>query len=609
MGGSVLKRFTSPKQQNEEEKHPDPWAEDEEETRSDSPDENGKKHPDPWAEDEGQKHPDPWAEEEKKHPDPWAEDEETPAADGGKADGEKADASGAEPKDESRYPLVRLAHSCGFPVADSPNAFFVSGIKTKDDEAFWNALNDKAESLLKLMADSWGDPVSANSQLEVGIARDWSQARGLLLPPIGKGEAAPLEELLDEAESAGIHFGLDRDTLEKMLSQHAWFEVFPLAAGKPLKNGTDGRVEELFPREKRITLEVDDKEMVDFKNLNWLQCVNKGDVICNIIPPTAPEDGCDVGGNVIKGKPGRDPRLPRGKNIIESEDGTKLIAETDGQIAFSGNVFKVNPLVSIDGNIDSAVGNLNVVGSINVKGNVLEGFTVRATGDIHIFGSVVGATVEAAGDIKINGGVNGGSVSAGGNLVTKFIENTTAEVTGLITAENIISSTVTCGEKIKALAGKGAIIGGSITSFKGIEAKVIGNESNLPTKMIVGCDPQLSKERLDLKAEVAALSKKSDETGKNIRYLENMEQVDQAQQQLLGKLRLDFSVTNMNIAKKTARIQALEEQLQGDGYQIVASHIYPPLMVTMGTITQHFLDESRMSRIYKADGDIRLGMK
>ena len=51
----------------------------------------------------------------------------------------------------------------------------------------------------------------------------------------------------------------------------------------------------------------------------------------------------------------------------------------------------------------------------------------------------------------------------------------------------------------------------------------------------------------------------------------------------------------MNIAKKTARIQTLEELLQGEGYQIVASHIYPPLIVTMGTITQHFLDESRMN--------------
>ena len=216
---------------------------------------------------------------------------------------------------------------------------------------------------------------------------------------------------------------------------------------------------------------------------------------------------------------------------------------------------------------------------------MLEGFTVRATGDIQIFGSVVGATVEAAGDIKINGGVNGGTVSAGGSLITKFIENTNAEVTGAITAENIINSSVVCGEKITAVAGKGAIIGGSVTSFKGVEAKVIGSERNLATKMVVGCDPQLSQERLALKAEVAALSKKADETRKSIRYLEGMEETGPAQQQLLGKLRLDFSVTNMNIAKKTARIQTLEELLQGDGYQIVASHIYPPLIVTMGTMS------------------------
>ena len=555
--------------------------------------------------------------------DPWAEEDDIPIVENvdsvpaeQSSAGDAAAKAGAENEPaaptvpETQYALTGLARRLGYDLADSPNAFFANGLKTKDDEAFWSDLNEKASHLIKLVDLSIpDDPFSADMQLDVGITRDWSRACALLLPPIGDGMELTLGELIAQAEAAQVRFGIDVDTLEQMLNDKAYFKVFPLAAGQPVENGTDGRVEELYPREKRATLEADEKEIVDFKNLNWLQCVNKGDVICNIIPPTEPKDGCDVGGNIIKGKPGREPRLPRGKNIAESEDGTKLVAETDGQITFSGNVFKINPVVSIDGNIDSAVGNLDVVGSINVKGNVLEGFSVRATGDIHIFGSVVGATVEAGGDIKINSGVNGGSVSAGGKLVTKFIENTTAEVTGTITAENIISSTVVCGDKVTALAGKGAIIGGSVTSFKGIEAKVIGNESNLPTKMIVGCDPQLTQERLDLKAEVAALSKKADETGKNIRYLEGMETVDQAQQQLLAKLRLDFSVTNMNIAKKNARIQALEELLQGDGYQIVASHIYPPLVVTMGTITEHFLDESRMSRIYKSGGNIRLGMK
>lgn len=526
-------------------------------------------------------------------------------------DAASAPAAGNAPEEpECRFALTALARRLGFETADSPTAYFADGVQTKDEESFWTALNSKAESLLLMMrAADGGDPFSADMQLEIGLSHDWLKAWGLLLPPIGDGSALTLGDLRRKTEAAGVCSGVDVDLLEKTLDEKAYFRVFQLAEGKAAVNGTDGRVEELFPREKRATIEADEKEIVDFKNLNWLQCVNKGDVICNIFPPTQPEDGCDVGGNIIKGKTGLEPRLPRGKNIALSEDGAKLVAETDGQLAFAGNAFKINPVVSIDGNIDSAVGNLDVVGSINVKGNVLEGFTVRATGDIQIFGSVVGATVEAAGDIKINGGVNGGTVSAGGSLITKFIENTNAEVTGAITAENIINSSVVCGEKITAVAGKGAIIGGSVTSFKGVEAKVIGSERNLATKMVVGCDPQLSQERLALKAEVAALSKKADETRKSIRYLEGMEETGPAQQQLLGKLRLDFSVTNMNIAKKTARIQTLEELLQGDGYQIVASHIYPPLIVTMGTITQHFLDESRMSRIYKADGDIHLGMK
>ena len=514
---------------------------------------------------------------------------------------------------EPKQPLGRLAKKLGCFVSDSTDAFFPNGLITKDDAAFWGELNEKAAGLLRLLDGSGSEePLTANTQLMTHINYDWSAAYGLLIPPIGEGNALSAEALAAQAEGAGIKYGLDTQALSKMVADEVWFRVFPLAAGKPVKNGEDGRVEELYPREKRTSLGVGENEVVDFKNLNWLQCVHKGDVICNIFPPTEPEDGCDIGGNVIKGHEGRMPRPPRGKNIGESEDGSKLIADADGQLAFVGSVFKINPVVLIDGDIDSSVGNLDVVGSINIKGNILEGFVVKATGDIHVFGSVIGADLEAGGDVKINGGINGctkGTVTVGGNLTTKFIESTTLNVGGSITAESIISSTVTCSDKITVLLGKGVIIGSTITSFKGIEAKIIGNEHNLLTKMIVGSDPKLTKEQTELKSEVLSLTKNVDEMAKNIRYLEQMKNPDQAQQQLLSKIRLDFTVTNMNLVKKSGRLAALEEALTGDGYQIVASQIYPPLAVTMGTITEHFLDESRMSRIYKADGDICRGAK
>lgn len=561
-GGADLKRFTSGKQHEDGPEKPVPWVE------SPAPDEK-----------------------------------DTAIA---------ADADIVAPS-EPEYPLARLAKKLGYFVSDSADAFFTNGLITKEDHAFWEALNEKAKKLLHLMENSErGDPLATSTQLEVHINYDWSAAYGLLIPPIGKCEALSADALAAQAAGAGIKYALDTDMLSKMVLNKAYFRVFPLASGKPVKNGVDGRVEELFSRQKQKTLEVGENEIVDFKKLNWLQCVHKGDIICNIFPPTAPEDGCDIGGNVIKGYEGRVPRIPRGKNIVESEDGSKLIADADGQITFAGSAFNINSVVSINGNVDSSVGNLDVVGSINIKGNVLEGFVIKATSDIQISGSVVGANLEAGGDVKINGGINGGSngtATIGGNLITKFIESTTVNVGGSITAESIISSTVTCGGKITALVGKGAIIGGTITSFKGIEAKAIGNERNLSTRMIVGCDPQLTQELTTLKDEVSELTKKADETAKNIRYLEQLKDANQVQQQLLNKMRLDFTITNMNLVKKSSRLTALEEELMGDGYQIVASHIYPPLIVTIGTITRHFLDESRMSRIYKADGDIQLGMK
>ena len=282
------------------------------------------------------------------------------------------------------------------------------------------------------------------------------------------------------------------------------------------------------------------------------------------------------------------------------------------QLSFSGGIFKVEQLLQIDGDIDNSVGNLDVIGSVTVKGNVLEGFSIKATGDIRVSGSVAGATLTAGGNIHIIGGMNGnfkGKLDAGGTVSSKYLENCYVSSSGTVKAESIINSTVISSDKVIASTGRGAIIGSTITSFKGVEAKVLGNERNLPTKMTVGSDPRLSEEMRILKKEVEELTRKSDEYEKNIQFLMKAEKLDDVHQQLLNKLKLDYSIMKMNLSKKTNRIQVLENELQGEACHIIASQIFPPLIVTIGTVTQQFLTESRMSRIYKSEGEIVMGSK
>lgn len=552
-------------------------------------------------------------------------------------------------------PMAALAQKLGFSELSgkSVSDFFLHGSNPNDDESdFWDILVEKANILLReieaaedrlsdaeenaLETENEGEekvpatendgeekvpatengievqPFSCDMHLEVFVSRDQLKAFGFIFPPIGSGQSLSLEQIKTAVAKEGVVFGINDELLEKTFNDKLFFKVFPLAEGKHVCNGADGQIIELYARDKQINLSVRDDETVNFKNLNWLQIVQRGDVICNIIPPVPAEDGMNVRGVVIKAIEGKMPKLPIGKNVVENEDHTALVAAVDGQLSFSGGIFKVEQLLQIDGDIDNSVGNLDVIGSVTVKGNVLEGFSIKATGDIRVSGSVAGATLTAGGNIHIIGGMNGnfkGKLDAGGTVSSKYLENCYVSSSGTVKAESIINSTVISSDKVIASTGRGAIIGSTITSFKGVEAKVIGNERNLPTKMTVGSDPRLSEEMRILKKEVEELTRKSDEYEKNIQFLMKAEKLDDVHQQLLNKLKLDYSIMKMNLSKKTNRIQVLENELQGDACHIIASQIFPPLIVTIGTVTQQFLTESRMSRIYKSEGEIVMGSK
>lgn len=94
----------------------------------------------------------------------------------------------------------------------------------------------------------------------------------------------------------------------------------------------------------------------------------------------------------IKGKDGKPPHIPAGKNTVLSEDKTKLLADIDGEVVYEGNKFNVKNLLTINHDVDNSIGNIDFTGDILIKGDVREGYSVKAEGDVTIFGTVEGAT-------------------------------------------------------------------------------------------------------------------------------------------------------------------------------------------------------------------------
>ncbi|NLV86110.1 MAG: DUF342 domain-containing protein [Clostridiales bacterium] len=455
-------------------------------------------------------------------------------------------------------------------------------------------------------------PYSQDMILYTHISRDRLRAYGCIFPAIGGGKSFTAEQLYTLVGESDIKYGVDEAIIGTILDSKAVFKIFVIAKGIEKKDGVDGQIIDKFSREQKINIEAGSDKLVDYKNLNWMQTIDKGQVICEIIPPQPPVTGIDVKGNEMPGTVGKAPKPPAGLNTAVSEDGLSLVAVTDGQVSFKAGAFRVDRLINIDKDVDNSVGNLDVKGSINIKGNVNEGFTITATENIVVRGIVEGAYLKAGGNIQIFHGMNGslkGTLEAGGTVTSRYLENCTVTAGGVVKADSIINSTVVSNDKVSVLSGKGIIIASNITGFKGIDAKVIGNDSNRLSNLTVGTDPVLLEEMNTLKNEADELEKKLDENDKNIKYLEGMKSLDAKYQQLLSKLKLDSTLDRMKLAKRQQRIAAINELLTEVTAQITAIELYPPVNVTINKLKTNITNPERMCRIYKNGGEIVIGKK
>ena len=98
---------------------------------------------------------------------------------------------------------------------------------------------------------------------------------------------------------------------------------------------------------------------------------------------------------------------PLGRNVHMAEDGATLIADINGLVTFIGGKINVEEIFTVPGDVDLKTGNVMFLGTVIVQGNVEDGFSVKASGNIEVRGSVGKCEIIAEGDIIIHQGVAG----------------------------------------------------------------------------------------------------------------------------------------------------------------------------------------------------------
>ncbi|MEW6095704.1 MAG: FapA family protein [bacterium] len=382
----------------------------------------------------------------------------------------------------------------------------------------------------------------------------------------------------------GVRFGIKGEVIKTMLEKKIYNRSILIAEGTPPQEGKDAIIEYKFKNGGKANLAEDFEGKVDFRELGLIKVVHAGDVLATKTPPTKGIPGKKITGEEIPAKNGQNANIPLGENTRLSSDGLTLLALLDGYIFWEDSRIGVKTTYEVPGDVDMNVGNIYFVGPVKVKGDVKEGFTINAKGDIEIGGGVENATLISEGNIMIAHGIVGRKtrVIAIGDVKCKFIQNANIEAKGnVIVHDAILHSNVEAGKSVFVLGGKkGAIIGGKIIAKNEVNAKNIGNMSETPTQIEVGVEPGVRQEILALEESLTLERKQLHEERLRYKTLMARNETSLAEQSLANQRELQQVIRMMSSSLHQHKKHVVSSN--NEGKVSIVDTLWPGVKLTIG---------------------------
>ena len=404
------------------------------------------------------------------------------------------------------------------------------------------------------------------------ISADCMKVEAVFYPPFVGGGVLTSGEIIKDLQYLGVKHGIDNQIIEQILSHREYGEAYKIAVGTQPRDGSDGYIEYKFNTELKPRPKMNDDGTVDFHTLENINHVNKGDVVAVLHKEDRGDDGIDVLGRRVPPRKVKHVIFRYGRNLSQSEDGTELMSQVSGHVILENDKIFVSNVLELV-NVDNSTGDIDYEGDVVVKGNVLAGFTVKATGDITVSGIVEGATV--------------------------------------IAADSILHSKVTAKSTIKASGRNGLIIGGDVKAVNMIEAKTIGNAMGTNTSVGVGVDPSMKRRVDELKNSLGKLGDNKIQLNQLLNALRKKQDseggLDEAKHELQMKTMRNVIMLEQEINKQKKELEELRCQIGEEKHACikVSDAAYAGVKLTFGDQCMFLKQKYDYCQFVKEGADIK----
>lgn len=461
------------------------------------------------------------------------------------------------------------------------------------------------------------DPaVYHDGRADLRVTRDGMKCFLTLVEP-HCGRKANYEDVMKRLKLTGVTLGINHEAIKTCVALDRFESEVLIAEGIPPIDGEDSYIDYKFQvKATRLKPQELEDGSVDFRELDLIINVTKGELLAEKIPPSDGKEGRMVTGETVPPKRGRDCIIKAGMNTSLSDDRLRLYSLIDGQVTLGTNGVKVVPILEIPGDVDFTVGNIDFIGTVFIHGKVLDGFIVKAREDIIIAKNVDAASIKAGGSVKVKMGIVGKEravVEADGDIYAKFVENATLRAAGnIIVGKAILHSNCTAGGCVKLDGQKTTLCGGEVRAGLLVDAHVIGSPLATKTTIEVGVDPTLSEHLKTIHETLVHHTDNLSTLEKSVKTLMKLKEMGNLSEQKEELLKKSMDA----VAKLAREVQRLEHERaeveakvgECKGGEVKGRLIiYPGVKVTIATAVRYIKEELKASSLIFEDGEIRVG--
>jgi uncharacterized protein (DUF342 family) len=317
------------------------------------------------------------------------------------------------------------------------------------------------------------------------------------------GMALTREDVAKKLQALKVVKGVDWPAVDRMIQGKQYDRGQIIAQGQLAKAGRDAVIRELIKVDSDLSPLVKKDGKADYKNVDNIHQVKQGDVLAVKEPMVAGEPGEDILGKVLPAAAVKDAQFKLGANTAVSPDGLNLVATVGGFVYHNAGALSVGVTYTLKGDVDFHTGNLHYHGDIQVLGNVTEGFTVEADGNITVEGTVEGAEVVShGGAVEIKGCVFGhgkGRVAAKTGIRLLAAQDVRIECPeGPVEVAKSMRSCQVTAMHVRAGKAGCSVMGGEIRAYGEVEIADLGGEGCHTHILILDKAAEEAKVRLKL---------------------------------------------------------------------------------------------------------------